>query len=580
MAEEKSETPLAAEEPKSVTTPENPTTKQLNPPTMAMEDLAQNIELNECRTEYLARTKVATEEFVYRTYKLVSLRTYQQRGASNNAGAATSTNMINALIQSNLLTASTATRYLEKSVSKCTLKTSLPEDLFGYINNNLKPLREKLKEGKDAAFLLEILGVYFKALQETQKAHKDELLKDREQCCAGSNDFGQMAKKVKELKAQIITDCALDYSSRQQLDKDVEALTVLYTKDADYAAQKVCSFIFNEIEENAVSEALFTEKWLTPISAEDSSSPKKARPIEEMINSTLEKYVTNLQEDLDPGMVPKALQALVTRFANHYFQKLLERSTAHKSLEASYFKDNAIALEQVKADIDLASEFFQGQARDQHKPLIESEMELLDTIHKVLAIAAGLSEENINDCIMALQARVEKYDTLYYIMGDLYHLVNPADEKKAYEATRAMASSLRSLNRRDEPELVPGLSLRTMLGNHLWQSRGQRTRHGAGVLNNFFGRIGGVLVPTATGAKGGVAAPQEKLTYEELEKELLDTREELEEANDRAQQAEFQVGDLRQLLAKANERAKKAEAKIKEMERSMVDASSNGEVDA
>ncbi|CAB9506129.1 Exocyst complex component [Seminavis robusta] len=517
----------------------------------------------------LSFTKATAEEFVTRTYKLVSLRSWLDNDKSDSP--ASSSLVIQTLINSNLLTADTANRYLEKKSSRLTqLKTTLPEDLFGFVNGNLKPQIHKLQDKDNADFLLQIVAVYFKVLTDAQKSYREELLKDRKQCCAGSNDFDQMAQKVKELQTLVTTECQLTLAAQDKLHQGAQALIALYTADADYAAQKVCYYIFHELmeqeqeqqpqQQDTIITPLFTDQWLKPTNATNTSSVPQ-------ITACLEEQTSHLQEDLDPTMFPKALQALVTRFVHYYLERLLQTCTAHKSLEEPYWPDTAAALQQIQTDISSAQTFFESLAQDRHKPLIHAELDLLTTIHHILSIAAASSSatptdesntsstNDLKDSILALQARIEKYDTTYYVMGDLYHLVAPTQERYAYETTKSLARQLRAYNRRDDPEIVPGLSLRVMLQHHLVASRGQRTRLGAGVFNNLLGRIGGAITSSTTGNINRTASsashmtpPQDKLTYEELEKELFDVKQELEEATERAQQAEDQVDTLRREL--------------------------------
>ena len=79
---------------------------------------------------------------------------------------------------------------------------------------------------------------------------------------------------------------------------------------------------------------------------------------------------------------------------------------------------------------------------------------------------------------------MQKYEITYAIVGDLYHLVNPSEEKQVYEIIKDMEEDLKTLEEENAPDpeddhfTVPGLRLDTMLKKHIMDSKDKRTRPG------------------------------------------------------------------------------------------------------
>jgi len=77
------------------------------------------------------------------------------------------------------------------------------------------------------------------------------------------------------------------------------------------------------------------------------------------------------------------------------------------------------------------------------------------------------------------------YDITSAVMGDLYHLVNPSEEKQIYEVIKEMEEDLKSLetdkpvqSEDDKHFNVPGLRLEILLRKHIDESKDKRTRPG------------------------------------------------------------------------------------------------------
>lgn len=380
----------------------------------------------------------------------------------------------------------------KRQLSDGTLTTSLVGDVYGYIAFVLKTLRERLTRKSEA--MIQLVGIVFKALYEAQLAYRDHFLVDFECCCAGANDFVQMSDKCEDIVDEIRQECTLNDKANEALDQVSGALLGLYTSDAVHAAQKVSVYIFQDIADaEEITPLFFTVEWLDEMPDNELAG---------QVAITIEDYMKDLEQYLDPIMLQKAIQALVTRFVNYYIELLLQRATSHKSNRDSHFADNRRALDRMQGDIGLIKELFQDLAGEDNRPMqdaIENEFEFFETIHEIMTYAAGLSDDDIRDYIYAFQTRIKKFDITYAVIGDLYHLVSPSAEKEVYEVIDGMSEDLKSLEDNSTPDkvtlhaMVPGLSLDDLLKQHVEETKGKRNRpgEGGGVTGLFSGFMGG-----------------------------------------------------------------------------------------
>ena len=110
---------------------------------------------------------------------------------------------------------------------------------------------------------------------------------------------------------------------------------------------------------------------------------------------------------------------------------------------------------------------------------------------ETISIAAGLSDGDIQDFVFAFQDQIKNYDITYAIVGDLYHLVNPSEEKQVYEVMKEekMTEDLKAMDdlKEDDPQAVharvPGLHLVTMLKKHVTESDRKRPESGGGMFS-------------------------------------------------------------------------------------------------
>jgi hypothetical protein len=106
--------------------------------------------------------------------------------------------------------------------------------------------------------------------------------------------------------------------------------------------------------------------------------------------------------------------------------------------------------------------------------VIESEFSLLDSVIEILSIASGLSKSDAHDFILLLQKRIRNVPITKFVVGDLYHLVAPADERGVYEMIDSMEEEMAAVAPTDEHAFnaandrnsVPGLRMDEMMARH------------------------------------------------------------------------------------------------------------------
>ena len=115
------------------------------------------------------------------------------------------------------------------------------------------------------------------------------------------------------------------------------------------------------------------------------------------------------------------------------------------------------------------------------------------TSQETISIAAGLSDGGIHDFVFAFQDQIKNFEITYAIVGDLYHLVNPSEEKQVYELMKEekMEENLKEMDdlKEDDPQIVharvPGLHLLTMLKKHVTESDRKRPGQSGGMGGMF-----------------------------------------------------------------------------------------------
>lgn len=322
--------------------------------------------------------------------------------------------------------------------------------------------------------LVQAVGVIFKNLYEKQMHCRDQFCTDFETCCAAANDFIRMSEKCEEIVDEVKDECNLSPEATETLDEQTAALLGLYSSDAVYAAQSTHIYIFEPIEE-AIADDLFGQEWLDELTHNELALT---------LVRTLDDFMEDLEAFLDEVMVQKTVEAQISSSVNFYIRMILRAASEHNSGRASAFADNEKALNRMRGDVHVIRDYFEGLAESMPtlNRLIEKEFEFLDTILELIAIAAGISTSNARDFILLLQKRVRNVSITKFVVGDLYHLVNPKQEKDIYETIETMEQQMAAVAPTDEKaasvaqarNTVQGLRVDQMMAIHCDESKRKR----------------------------------------------------------------------------------------------------------
>jgi hypothetical protein len=269
-----------------------------------------------------------------------------------------------------------------------------------------------------------------------------------------------MSEHCEEIVADLVAECNLTPEAQTQLDEQSGALLGLYSGDAVFAAQKIHIYIFEPIDE-AIQEELFSEEWLNELTKNELALT---------LVKTLEDFMGDLEEFVDELMVGKTLDALVTATVIFYLKCLLRKSAAHKG-NKPLWSNNERALDRMKGDIETMKGYFED-LMDGYPALrraVPEQFEILDTVHELLAIAAGISNSSDRDFVILFQKRIKNIPITKLVVGELWHLVNPSGEKEIYEKIEVMGAELAAVAPNDPEAFDIALARQTVPGLRLDQ---------------------------------------------------------------------------------------------------------------
>merc|ERR1719491_573813 len=353
------------------------------------------------------------------------------------------------------------------------LMTSLCEDVFSLAAVQLRTIRERLTRKSEA--LVFAVNLIFGRLRNKQIHARDKFLQDLESCCAAANDFQRMAEQCEDVLQELLDHCDLPQESIKALEQSCAELVSLYSADAVFASQKTHMYIFKPISE-AISDDLFSLKW------ENDSSNNESVLIR---TRTLEDFMGDLEHFLDEFMLKKAVNALVKSSVIFYIVCLLQKAEKHNNKKATAFGDIGQVFERMFRDIKVIRDYFEGLAEGMPAltKLIEKEFEVLTTVQELMRIAAaGESEDNARDFIVVLHKVIKDINITKHVVGDLWHLVQPSEERAIWEITESLEDTLNAvcpeqdalLARRTDRLNIAGLRLDETLAQLYLRSKRRR----------------------------------------------------------------------------------------------------------
>jgi hypothetical protein len=352
--------------------------------------------------------------------------------------------------------------HTQNETSEGRLTTSLSEDLFSLVGVQLRTVREHLSPSSEA--LVMAMGLIFSNLRQKQIMCRDNFLVDLEGACAAANDFTRMTELAEETVAEMFRECTFDEDIRNSLDASMNDLLSLYSADSVYAAQSTHAYIFEPIHE-AIAGDLFGPEWEQNLTHNELALT---------LVRTIEDFMGDLEQFLDSFLLIKTVEALVAAAVVFYVRCLLVKAEEHNNVKVGFFADNYTALERMTGDIKVMREFFEGltERMPTLSRVIEREFEFFTSFHELLSVAAGQSEsEASNFTIVVHKLLMGNIDLTKHFVGDLWHLMNPSQEKEIWEVIDEMEMTLEAIAPKNEEAIrkamdrqqVPGLRLDRMM---------------------------------------------------------------------------------------------------------------------
>ena len=312
------------------------------------------------------------------------------------------------------------------------LTTSLCEDVFSFSSVQLRTIRERLSKKSDALILA--VCIILSHMRSKQVHARNNYLQDLETCCAASNDFTRMSEKCEDTIAELMSQCEFSEDMIATLEASSNELMGVYSSDAVYSARSVHIYVFDPIEEE-IGIRLFESDWEEAMVDNDLAIS---------LVRTLEDFHEDLEHYMDDFMVVKSVMSLMSATCIFYAKCLLQRAEKHRNNKRPYFGDVKRALDRMTGDIKVLREYFEGLVPKMPslKKNIEKDFEILTTIHELMSIAAGFSISDAEDFILVLQKRVRDVGITKHIVGDLWHLVAPTEERAVWELVESMEEQL------------------------------------------------------------------------------------------------------------------------------------------
>lgn len=342
------------------------------------------------------------------------------------------------------------------------MSSSLAEDLYSLVGVQLRTIRQHLSPTSEA--LVMAMGLVFSNLRQKQILCRNNFLVDLESACAAANDFARMTELCEETVAEMFSECQFDEDIRNSLDASANDLLGLYSADSVYAAQSTHVYIFEPIHA-AIAGELFGPEWEQNLTHNELALT---------LVRTIEDFMEDLEQFLDSFLLVKTVEALVSAAVVFYVRCLLIKAEEHNSTKVGFFEDNFTALERMSGDIKVMREFFEGltERMPTLSRVIEREFEFFTSFHELISVAAGCSEgEASNFIILIHKLLMGNIDLTKHFVGDLWHLMNPQQEKDIWEEIDVLEETLEAIAPKSEEAIrqamdrlqVPGLRLDRMM---------------------------------------------------------------------------------------------------------------------
>ncbi len=355
----------------------------------------------------------------------------------------------------------------KNQTSEGRLVTSLCEDVFSLAAVQLRTIRDRLSKKSDA--LVMAVVTVLTQLRFKQNQSRNIFLQDLETCCAAANDFQRMSERCEDIILELTEEGELSEDATVTLQSSSGDLLAVYSGDAVYAAQYTHVYIIKDIREE-LSDKLFLPEW----------EQDEENTMAQTLTQTLDDYMSDLETFLEDFMLKKTVDALINSSIVFYLHCLLQRAENHKSNKNPFFQDNQIALERMSGDLRIMREYFESvsECTPHLAKVVEEGFTTLRSVYELLVVAAGASDSDAGDFIPPLHKAIKDVNLTKHVIGDLWHLVAPAQERTMWELVENMENTLQNVADNTNHEIdrmtVPGIRLDEMMAKHYIDSKRKR----------------------------------------------------------------------------------------------------------
>lgn len=193
-------------------------------------------------------------------------------------------------------------------------------------------------------------------------------------------------------------------------------------------------------------------------------------------------YMADLETFLDEFMLKKTVEGLVAASVVFYVKCLLIRAEKHTSNKKAYFVDPTVALERLEKDVKVLRDYFIGLSEGMPVlvKVIEREFQVMTELQELIRIAIGVSDTEASDFIVVLHKRLKDINITKHVVGDIWHLVQPTEERTVWELTESLEPTLIAVCPPENSNIagdrmnVPGLRLDETLAKHYIESKRKR----------------------------------------------------------------------------------------------------------
>jgi hypothetical protein len=326
------------------------------------------------------------------------------------------------------------------------LSTSLPEDVFSLLHNEVKVLSEfLLKNGSTPtnnhihnhheALFAQGIRHLLQELRHQQSSNRFMFLTTLQDSCAAANDFLRMSESMEQFLETLentfpfLKDESQTNGSRQNLMQQLGSdLVALYSQDSVMAAERTQLFIMRNIQKTSIAADYFSSAWETEWTDNDVTLS-----LLQIFDDTLTKARRYISSDY---LYSKALVISCKAMICFYVRCLINKADSVTKRrrnrerigmpgEKEPFRNHSKAIRRMTDDISIMKRFFRRRCQSDSptvQRIIDDDLGVLEVI---LECVGATDVESLESFIVVIHKRTgaDPLVTAYFV-ADLWMLTN------------------------------------------------------------------------------------------------------------------------------------------------------------